>query len=39
MAPMTLAELLDPSALAEVDGLEGWWLHLDFEALRIPIIP
>ncbi len=39
MAPMNLAELLDPSALTEVDGLAGWWLHLDYEALRIPIIP
>jgi hypothetical protein len=39
MAPMTLAELLHPGALTEVDGLQGWWVHLDFEALRVPIIP
>ena len=39
MAPMALADLLDPDALTDVDGLLGWWLHLDYEAVRIPIIP
>ncbi len=39
MAPMPLDELLDPGALTMVDGLQGWWLHLDFEAVRTPIIP
>ncbi len=39
MAPMALSDLLDPGALSDVDGLAGWWLHLDFEAVRIPIIP
>ena len=39
MAPMALDDLLDSDALSLVDGLQGWWLHLDFEAVRTPILP
>ena len=39
MAALSLAELLDPAALTSVDDLQGWWLHLDFEAVRTPILP
>jgi len=39
MAPLTLAELLDPAASTDVDGLHGWWIHLGFEAERIPVVP
>ena len=37
MTPVNLTDLLDPAALETKDGLPGWWLHLSFDAVRVPI--